>query len=606
MKKLNSVLCSLTGLAFASLLALSPAHADKGGESGGGGDALALEFKATAEVALKNLQAMHGAPFSSVSIAQLQNKINSAQILISDTPLSISEDGVIQNSSAENNPGQNLIVINRSDYTKIENATVQQSLALHEFLSLLGLESTGNYPISGQYLIAEGGGTLTTYSQAIAAAAKSAATQTACPMPTANAAALFSMIMDSGTPAEAIQSFLRTHIIGVDVLNDQCETTFEVSIDKDRKDVFAVLFNQYKPNLSAPQSELRDSIYSYALEHATLAMFEYLKSEASLNQQVLSLSPVVGTDNGYSAGTTDLMLASLLNPSVSLIQNLIKNGSSVKAVNAVGVTALMFAANLNSNPGVAQELVRAGANVNVGTPSGATALMMAAEYNSNPSMVQALIQAGANVNAVNSDGTTALIVSTNSNLAVVQTLIQAGTDVNAANANGTTALLNAAAYCSDVNTVGALIQAGANVNVQDVNGTTALMNAIDRNPNPAVVKVIIQAGANVNATDANGTTALSNAVDQNPNLEVTQALIQAGADVNSASSNGVTVLMNATFPFNAANGGTTFKEPLQDEIIQVLLKAGARLNAKDENDHTALDNARHYGAPQSMITLLGG
>ncbi|MDR3608063.1 MAG: hypothetical protein P4M08_11865 [Oligoflexia bacterium] len=164
LKKSGAITLVATAFATAALGATSPAGGQGlgvfGGGSTGGGDALALEFKAAAEVALQNLQSQKSTAFSGVNLAQLQNKIESAQILVSDGALAVAQDGIIQDSAAENIPSRNLIILNRAGYSKIGIPAIQQALALHEFLSLMGVESTGNYPISGQYLLAYSGGLL--------------------------------------------------------------------------------------------------------------------------------------------------------------------------------------------------------------------------------------------------------------------------------------------------------------------------------------------------------------------------------------------------------------------------------------------------------------
>jgi ankyrin repeat protein len=397
-----------------------------------------------------------------------------------------------------------------------------------------------------------------------------AGSSTPCPPPPADASTLFSMITNSNTTAQAVQSFLQTHIVAVDALNNQCETTLEVSVDANRQDLFTVLFNQYKPDLNAPEPQSRDSIYSYVLGHGTVAFLGFLQSEASSQKQSLSLTPVMAT-GGYDQGTTELMIASTSTPSVSMIQYWISRGNSVNSADSAGITALLDAAGNNSSVSVLQSLIQAGANINATDCYGSTALMYAAELNPNVSVIQTLIKAGASINVID--------------------------------ANGKTALLNAA---SNVGAVQALIQAGADVNTADLDGDTALIYIAASTSSASVIQALVQAGANVNAADSNGLTALMNAVGLNPNVTVIQALIQAGAKINAADSDGMTVLMYAAFPVNSSNGGTTYEEQKQDQVIQALLHAGANSKAQDQGGETALNIAQRNSAPQSILTLLGG
>jgi ankyrin repeat protein len=606
----------------------------------GGGDPLALEFKATASVALKNLQSMKVEPFSCINIALLQDKINSAQILISDDALPIAKDGVTQDGAAENRPSQNLIILNRADYTKIGSAAVQQALALHEFLSLAGMESTGNYPISGPYLIAVGRETFSSANQAISSATKSIETQTPCSEPNPDAATLFSMIVDANTPAQAITSFLQTHVVAVDALNDQCETSLMVAVDQGRLDDFTALYSQYQPDTNALQPGGKsESIYSWILSEATPTFLAYLKAQAQKDNQPLDLAPFFearkisgGTDlivaadfnSGHpemipfliragahvnavdSIGKTALIYAAQNNPNASVVQALVQAGANVSATDVGGNTALMYAAQNNPAANVVQALIQAGANVNMSNLEGWTALMAAAQYNSNANVTRALVQAGAdvNANAAHSTQETALMVAAryNSNVNVTEALIQAGANVNATN-NITTALINAAGYNSNANVTTALIQAGANVNAVGGNGITALIAAAQINSDVSVTQALIQAGANVNAATLSGGTALMVAVGWNSNISVMEALVQAGANINAADSDGETVLMVAAFPFA---GGTAYREPAQEQIIQTLVQAGANVKTAALDGETALNIAQTHSAPQAILHLLGG
>jgi hypothetical protein len=73
-------------------------------------------------------------------------------VITVDTKLEVSENGVKQSSVAENFPERKLILINRSRWSEIKNERVKEGIALHEFASLKGLESTGRYSESAKYL----------------------------------------------------------------------------------------------------------------------------------------------------------------------------------------------------------------------------------------------------------------------------------------------------------------------------------------------------------------------------------------------------------------------------------------------------------------------
>ena len=62
----------------------------------------------------------------------------------------------MQNSAAINDPRANTIIINRQRWINITDPFMRSAIALHEVLSLNGLESTGSYPFSARLLALNG------------------------------------------------------------------------------------------------------------------------------------------------------------------------------------------------------------------------------------------------------------------------------------------------------------------------------------------------------------------------------------------------------------------------------------------------------------------
>jgi hypothetical protein len=374
-------------LLLVQLFNVNSVFATEGSGARGGGDPLALEFKATASVALQSLRSMKGAPFNTVNLGLLQTKINTSKIIVTDQPLNISVDGFVQVSAAENDPSQNLIIINRKSYEGISGTDVQQALALHEFLSLMGVESTANYPISSQFLIAKTGDTAANAIQAISAAASSLAISHFCAEPSSDVATLFSMIATPRTPLEAVKSYVETHAIGWDVFNDQCQTAITSAAVQKRYDIFEMLYDYYRPDPSEAifaDSELTDllglrwatSIYASILESADVQSFKILKMEAKKYQQTLALDPVYGKVwTQYGTGTTELMVAATHNHSVAMIGYLIQTDGEVNATTSTGITAL--SASIDNSAAIVSALINAKADVNVTNDLGFTPLMNA-------------------------------------------------------------------------------------------------------------------------------------------------------------------------------------------------------------------------------------
>jgi hypothetical protein len=125
------------------LALLSSGIAQAGGKTvGNGGDEVGLEFRSAASTAIATLDA--------ATAARVQSALDTSVILVVDNALSSFVDGVEQESAVLNRPG--MILINRYRWQQMNNIHLKEGVALHEALSLVGLESTGLYPISGPYL----------------------------------------------------------------------------------------------------------------------------------------------------------------------------------------------------------------------------------------------------------------------------------------------------------------------------------------------------------------------------------------------------------------------------------------------------------------------
>jgi hypothetical protein len=124
---------------------VGPASALASGHSGvGGGNNIALEFMQGLTSALKSMP--------SLNEAQVLAKAQGASIIIVNKPLSVQILGVKQPSIAINDPEMDVIQINEVQWNTIGDIHQKEGIALHEVLSLMGLESSGNYPISAQYV----------------------------------------------------------------------------------------------------------------------------------------------------------------------------------------------------------------------------------------------------------------------------------------------------------------------------------------------------------------------------------------------------------------------------------------------------------------------
>lgn len=114
----------------------------------GGGDEVGLNFQATAAAAIAALDANRLSP---AELESLKIMLDHARYVVVDEALFASIGGApdfSQESVALNDRGTETIYINRPRWLKIDDFLVRQQIALHELLSLLGIEDTGNYKIS--------------------------------------------------------------------------------------------------------------------------------------------------------------------------------------------------------------------------------------------------------------------------------------------------------------------------------------------------------------------------------------------------------------------------------------------------------------------------
>jgi len=122
-----------------------------GTKDGGGGDDVAIDFSGAAEKALRELQQADAKTYSELMVKGIEGVLANAHIIVVDDTLDVEFKNLIQSSVAFNSPKWQTILVNRARWKDIPSENLKKSIALHEVLSLRGLESTGYYPISGRF-----------------------------------------------------------------------------------------------------------------------------------------------------------------------------------------------------------------------------------------------------------------------------------------------------------------------------------------------------------------------------------------------------------------------------------------------------------------------
>lgn len=116
---------------------------------GGGGTDLVFEFKGAARKAIDELS--HHTTLRSLPSSKILRKLETAKIIVSEERLYETFGRIKQEVAALNYRRRNLIVISRPMWMEIKSQLRKEALALHEVLSLMKLEGTGDYRYSQRY-----------------------------------------------------------------------------------------------------------------------------------------------------------------------------------------------------------------------------------------------------------------------------------------------------------------------------------------------------------------------------------------------------------------------------------------------------------------------
>ena len=278
------------------------------------------------------------------------------------------------------------------------------------------------------------------------------------------------------------------------------------------------------------------------------------------------------------------------NGSEEKLQELIKYGADVNAVNKSGKTPLLLSCFYGQQDSV-KLLLGAGADPTISDEQGFSCLHAAVDGRCNKAMLQTLIDHGAHTDAKRQDGTTALLAACRTGQSEsVMFLLEAGADVNIVKPDGNTCLYLAIhGHCSK-ETVLKMIEQGVNVNVLNNNGQTALLLACLTAQEP-YVKPLLEKGADPNISDANGFSSLIAAVYGHCSNQTLQEIITHKADLDFQDNRGRTALVLACLY-------------RQQDSVRILLKTASNPNIADNKGHTSLHAAVTGGCSKKIIHAL--
>ena len=576
MKKLKGLLALFIMTASSSAFAIK--------EVGNGGDPLALDFKVSLYRAIDDLK---NHP-STINMETLEEAARSSRVLIVDDVLSVVLDGSVQVSAAENFSAQNLIKVNRAGWNAISNPAVKEALALHEVLSLLGIESTGSYPISQNYLREKSGLSLSQHTLA------SVAVTTPCTAPKADADQLFKLLANPQSTSVDLKSFLQTHAVGIDALNQQCQTPMMYSLRVHREDLFrSLLALQPAIDVNAVQSRAlakvdQRTLFFFIVAFASSATIEEFRSKGA------DLGPFLR--DHFEAGTNEFMIAAGSN-SLSVVKSYLSRGADVNATTKqTKFTAFMLAA-ANNTPEVIDAMIAAGARVDYADTQGITALMRAASHSPYTDTLRTLVHAGANVNAIDSVGMMPIyyaLGSDPSSATTIKTLVELGARIEGTTSGMATPLMQAA-YFNRLPSVAALIEVGAHVNSADKDLMTPLAYATSSTVDSSdVIRELISAGANTESIDNKGMKPIFYIVQESNKEDVHRfkAMVEGGARVDVLDASGFSLLMYAA------------KASTLEAVDYLVNTAGADRDVLTKQNTSAWSIARYVGRPDSILKVL--
>ena len=249
------------------------------------------------------------------------------------------------------------------------------------------------------------------------------------------------------------------------------------------------------------------------------------------------------SNGGTACGTPfeDIFLTAARREDFSGLDQQIKKGVDVNAINQYGHTALMLSARHNTrSTALVATLIEHGAEIHIKDVNGYTALMWAAHQNNNREIVGALLEAGARVSDQDNNGQSPILLSAhyNSNPDITEQLLEAGADINTRDNSRYTSLMWAASSNSNL-VVEVLLNAGAEIDAQDNNGNTALMLAVKESTQISVINALIRAGANVNIVDRQRFSILDHAcrrLSSSIKDSIIRVLVDAGATTGQGAS----------------------------------------------------------------------
>jgi len=303
------------------------------------------------------------------------------------------------------------------------------------------------------------------------------------------------------------------------------------------------------------------------------------------------------------------------NPTISQVEQKIKEGNSATTLNRSGFDAVVYALLENADATIIKHLLsKNGNNVNKLTHDGRTYIFWAS-YKNNITIVKHLLENGAKTTIIDDKGYSVvnftanagvkntklydllikhgvairkdktpkganallLIVSNLSDFKMVDYFISKGLSLQSTDNHGN-GLFNYAAQKGNIKMLEILINKGVSYKTLNKNGGNAMLFATKRANSLSYFKYLESLGIDPNVTTNEGKTPLHNLAYRNKDVATLNYFIHKGIDVNQADKNGNTALLNAVSRNSLA-------------IIKLFTSKTKNINHKNKNGQSALTRA---------------
>lgn len=268
-----------------------------------------------------------------------------------------------------------------------------------------------------------------------------------------------------------------------------------------------------------------------------------------------------------------------LSGKTEIMKTLLKNGSSLEALDSRGNSPLMYAANSGQTDTAVYDIfIENGVNLaQAKNQDGANVLLLVAPFLEDEKGLNYFISKGIKLKSTDNNGNGIFnYAARKGNVVLLEQLVKKGVDYKSLNKEGGNAFMFAAqgtrGFSNSLPAYEYLKNLGLEPNIVTTDGSTPLHRIAFSNPDPAIYNLFLKAGASVDQKDADGNAPFLNSASKNT-LEIVKLLANNAKNIDAANNDGQTALMLAYGSNNP-------------EVVEFLIGKGGDLSLKDTNGNS--------------------